>query len=113
MGLAFKPGTDDVRESASLLVIEELLKEGCQVTVFDPQATEMGRNALAGKMVLFANTLEEVVEGADAVLLLTSWPEFKEVPKILQKTSPSPLFIDGRRFINKSNVIKYKGIGLS
>jgi UDPglucose 6-dehydrogenase len=113
LGLAFKPGTDDVRESASLQVIYELLKEGCQVTVFDPQAAEMGRDALAEKMVLFANTLEEVVEGADAVLLLTSWPEFKEVSKILQKTSPSPLFIDGRRFINKSNVIKYRGIGLS
>ena len=113
LGLAFKPGTDDVRESASLVVIEELLKEGCQVTVFDPQAMEKGREALSGKLVLFANSLEEVVEGADAVLLMTAWPEFKEIPKILQKSSPSPLFIDGRRFIPKSNVIKYRGIGLS
>lgn len=113
LGLAFKPGTDDVRGSASLFIIDELLKEGCRVTVFDPQATDMGRKALTGKMVLFAKGLEEVVVGADAVLLMTSWPEFKEIPKILQKTSPSPLFIDGRRFINKSNVIKYRGIGLS
>lgn len=113
LGLAFKPGTDDVRESASLRVIDELLKEGCQVTAFDPQATETGKRALVGKMVLFADSLEAVIEGADAVLLMTAWPEFKTVPKILQKSSPSPLFIDGRRFINKSNVIKYRGIGLS
>jgi UDPglucose 6-dehydrogenase len=75
-GLAFKPETDDVRQSAALIVIERLLALGATVRVYDPVAMETARVFL-GDAVIYCETMYEAVEGADALLLATEWKEFR------------------------------------
>lgn len=111
LGVAFKPGTDDIRESPSLPVIRALAEKGANVTAFDPIARKEAEHEL-GDILSFEDTLEGALEGAKAVLLMTSWPEFKDLPLKLAKGEDAPLLIDGRRFIDKDSVEKYAGIGL-
>jgi UDPglucose 6-dehydrogenase len=76
-GAAFKPGTDDVRDSPALEVADRLHRQGAQITVYDPQATP---NALIAYPHLgYADTAAAAAEGADAVLVATAWPEFAEI----------------------------------
>ncbi len=111
LGMAFKPGTDDVRESPSLAVTDALQEAGAYVTAFDPIARTQALRALRSP-VTFADTLEQCVAEVDAVLLMTSWPEFTRLPEILRETSRNPLVVDGRRLLDKGSVSNYKGIGL-
>lgn len=78
LGLAFKPGTDDVRESPSLYLLQALLDEGCQIKAYDPQAIP-GARRLFPDVEYCASSLE-AVQDADAVVVATDWPEFKELP---------------------------------
>jgi UDPglucose 6-dehydrogenase len=96
LGLAFKSGTDDVRESPALLVIQELLKEGCQIVAFDPAAIERARGVL-GESVVYATDAYAAVEGADALLILTEWKEFAvlDLQRIKQLLN-YPIVLDGR-----------------
>jgi UDPglucose 6-dehydrogenase len=111
LGLAFKPGTDDVRESPAIPVVERLLAAGATVQSFDPVATAEARKVL-GERVKYAGGLAEVLDGADGVLLVTRWPEFREVPALLAGRTPVPAFVDGRRLIDRRAVPGYAGIGL-
>jgi len=74
-GLAFKPDTDDMRESPSIDVIKALLNNGIQVRAYDPQAMNNARKIL-GDSIFWAKNIEECTKGADAVVLVTDWPEF-------------------------------------
>lgn len=111
LGVAFKPGTDDIRESPSLPVIRTLSEKGAKITAFDPIARKEAEHEL-GDILSFEDTLESALSGAKAILLMTSWPEFKDLPAKLPKGDDAPLLIDGRRFIAKDSVAKYAGIGL-
>lgn len=113
LGLAFKPGTDDIRESASLAVIDLLLAEGALITAFDPIAQDETRKHLGADTIAYADTVEAAVSGADVIMLMTSWPEFKQLPQMLSNQSPAPLLIDGRRMLPSDSVPRYEGIGLS
>jgi UDPglucose 6-dehydrogenase/GDP-mannose 6-dehydrogenase len=113
LGLAFKPGTDDVRESASLAVIKALKDEDAIISAFDPIAREETEKALGLNAISYADSLEDCIRGADVILLMTSWPQFKDLPQVLEKDSLAPLLIDGRRLIDNTFVKKYEGIGLS
>ncbi|MDR3309030.1 MAG: UDP-glucose/GDP-mannose dehydrogenase family protein, partial [Tannerella sp.] len=75
-GLAFKPETDDMREAPALGIIDELLKAGCEVSAFDPVAVEETHRRL-GDSIRYATDIYDAVEGADALLLLTEWKEFR------------------------------------
>ena len=75
LGLAFKPGTDDIRETPSLKVISELLKRGVSVKVYDPVA-EPNARAILGTTVEFADSTEEIIKDAELVFILTEWDEF-------------------------------------
>ena len=75
-GLAFKPETDDMREAPSLVVIDRLLADGSEVTVFDPIAIDECRRRIGGK-VAYADDMYSAVEGADALLLVTEWKQFR------------------------------------
>ena len=75
LGLAFKDGTDDVRESPAIMVIEKLLEEKCQVTAFDPAAIDRARQVL-GNRINYAADAYAAADGADALLILTEWKEF-------------------------------------
>ncbi len=112
LGLAFKPDTDDVRESPAFPIIERLLAEGASVTAYDPVATEPARRALAGKPVRYAETLETALARAEVVVLVTRWREFAAVPELLRALGRTPLVFDGRRMLDKNSVSRYDGIGL-
>jgi UDPglucose 6-dehydrogenase/GDP-mannose 6-dehydrogenase len=111
LGLAFKPGTDDVRESPAIAVVKTLLKKGAVVKAYDPVA----RNAAAAVLpdaVRFSDTLDEAVAQVDAVLVMTAWAEIKRLPELLANMKLVPLVVDGRRAIGKNAVPDYMGIGV-
>jgi UDPglucose 6-dehydrogenase/GDP-mannose 6-dehydrogenase len=112
LGLAFKPDTDDVRESPAFPIIDRLLDEGAVVTAYDPVATEPARRALTGRPVRFAETLERALDGAGVVVIVTRWREFASVPALLAASGRRPLVFDGRRMLDKNAVDRYEGIGL-
>jgi UDPglucose 6-dehydrogenase len=96
LGLAFKGGTDDVRESPALALVESLLKEGSQVVAYDPAASERARETL-GKRVTFTANAYDAVKGADALLVLTDWEEFASLDmERVRELLRYPIVIDGR-----------------
>ena len=96
LGLAFKGGTDDVRESPALLLVESLLQEGCVIAAYDPAATERAREILPPN-IEFATTPYEAAAKADALLILTEWDEFAALDlERLHATLKYPIVIDGR-----------------
>ncbi len=111
LGMAFKPGTDDIRESPSLTVTGELVTRGAEVTVFDPAAHQPVFEVY-GDQVRYANTLEDAVADADAILLMTRWPEFLGLPDVLRSKQRQPVVVDGRRLLDKGSAEVYEAIGL-
>jgi UDPglucose 6-dehydrogenase len=111
LGMAFKPGTDDLRESPSLKVAEILLKKGAKVMAYDPIASSEVKKIFGSSIQLYENTVE-LLNSVDAVMLMTSWEEFKNLPRLLLQVEKKPYFIDGRRFIDKALISNYAGIGL-
>ena len=112
LGVAFKPGTDDIRESPALPVIRGLLDHGARITAFDPIARDEAEKHFGQGIIDFVDTLENAVSGAKAILLITRWPEFNRLPELLAAMTEAPLLIDGRRMIPKSSVSNYEGIGI-
>lgn len=114
LGLAFKPNTDDMREAKSIEIIEELIVRNAQVKTYDPQAMDNARKLLP--QVKYCANAYEVAEGADALILVTEWREFKllNMEKIC-KSMRNPVLFDGRNFYNPEKKIrlgfKYFGIG--
>ncbi len=113
LGLAFKPGTDDVRESPSLPVIEHLVARGAEVRAFDPVARVTATAALGSNAGVVVGSLAAAVDGADAVVLMTRWPEFEAVPARLRRVAFPPLLLDARRMIDPRTYGPYVGIGLA
>lgn len=111
LGLAFKPGTDDMRESPAIPVINELIAANAVVRAYDPVAQEEAKKIFREGSVDYFDSLEEAVEGVDAVLLLTRWAEFKRLPDILKSQGSSALVVDGRRLLPRDSVRLYEGIG--
>jgi UDPglucose 6-dehydrogenase len=96
LGLAFKGGTDDIRESPAILLIQSLVQEGCVVVAYDPAATERAREVLRSH-VEFASNPYEAAAGADALLILTEWEEFSALDLAqLNRKLRYPIVIDGR-----------------
>jgi len=96
LGVAFKGGTDDIRESPAVCVVEALLREGAQVAVYDPAATERAREVLGDKVSFVANPYD-AASGADALLVLTDWEEFAAIDlERIHALLRYPIVIDGR-----------------
>ena len=112
LGLAFKPDTDDLRESPAFPIIDQLLSEGALVTAHDPVAMAGARKRSNGKSVAFAEHLDQAIEAADAVVIVTRWDQFDELPRIIAAHDKQPLVVDGRRMLPRNSVAKYAGIGL-
>lgn len=95
-GLAFKPETDDMRESTALVVIQRLLDAGCKIRVYDPVAMDECRRRI-GDMVTYAHDMYDAANGADALMLLTEWKEFR-LPNwdIVGKIMNRRIVLDGR-----------------
>lgn len=111
LGLAFKPGTDDMRESPAVPIARELRRRGAHVVAYDPAAMDEARKAFGAEGPVFAASTQEAIRGADAVLLVTRWAEFAELPKMLSGNTAGPVLIDGRRMIAPGAVPRYRGVG--
>jgi len=111
LGLAFKPGTDDMRESPAIPIITMLVKLGAKVQAYDPVANQEAKHFLNGVDVSFVDGLQEVVEDVDAVVILTRWKEFADVQQFIANRDPQPVLVDGRRILDKKSIAKYEGIG--
>ena len=116
LGLAFKPNTDDLRDSPAVEVVRLLLQEGCKVSVFDPQAQNEGQKIL-GARVIYAEDAYKCVEGADCCFVCTSWEQFTSLNlRKLAHLMKTPLIFDGRRVYNSKQLpeeIQYLAIGAS
>ena len=116
-GLAFKPNTDDMREAPALTMIEELLAAGAKVRAFDPVAMENAKKILENR-VTFCTSNYETLNGADALVIVTEWNEFKN-PDFgrIKAALKAPVIFDGRNLYNptqmKADGFKYYGIGRS
>jgi UDPglucose 6-dehydrogenase len=96
LGLAFKGGTDDIRESPAIMLIQSFLQEGCRVVAYDPAAMDRAREVFSSG-VEFVNDPYEAANKADALLILTEWEEFAVLDlQRLRKTLKYPIVIDGR-----------------
>ena len=114
LGLAFKPNTDDMRESASILVTEELINQGAEVIAYDPVALENAKLIL-NPLVKYASDIKEAIADSDAAVILTEWEEIKNIDLSLFKEMKQPLVIDGRNCfaldVMETNNIEYYSIG--
>lgn len=110
LGLAFKEDTDDVRESPAIPIIRKLCDLGATVVAYDPIAGDAARPLLPAQVALVAS-LEQAIEGAEAVVLVTRWQEFQRLPALLAGRADAPVVIDGRRVIDPQSVAKYEGVG--
>lgn len=113
LGLAFKPGTDDVRESPAIPILQELMARKALVKAYDPIVKPAQLNLQDADQIVGATSLKEAINGAEAVLLLTRWAEFAAVPGLVAGEPKPPLVIDGRRMLNPSDIARYEGIGLA
>jgi UDPglucose 6-dehydrogenase len=114
LGVAFKPHTDDIREATSLVLSGRLAGEGATVRVYDPVAGANADSMLAGAHI--SESALEAVDGADAVVLVTEWPEFAELDWAeVKRRMRVPLIVDGRNFLDREALIEagftYEGIG--
>jgi UDPglucose 6-dehydrogenase len=115
LGLAFKGGTDDIRESPAILLINSLLQEGCQISAYDPAARERAQEALNSN-VRFAEDAYDAARDADALLILTEWEEFGALDlKRLKTELRYPIIIDGRNLydpeVMSANGFTYYSVG--
>ena len=103
-GLAFKPGTDDMREAPSLVLIEKLKAAGCHVRAFDPVAMNEFKRRI-GDSVYYATDIYDAVLDADALMLVTEWKEFR-MPnwKVIMKVMNHPAIFDGRNIFDADDV---------
>lgn len=115
-GLSFKPETDDMRKAPSMVLIDRLLAEGAEVAAYDPVAMEECRRLHPDTDIRYARTMYEAAEGADAVVLVTEWKEFRmpDWPR-LRSSMRGDALVDGRNIFDKQEVtaagFRYRGIG--
>jgi UDPglucose 6-dehydrogenase len=114
-GLSFKPETDDMREAPSLVIIDEILKEGGIVKAYDPIAIDESKRRIGDK-IEYATDIYDATLDADALIVVTEWKEFR-LPNwsVLKKTMNTPVVLDGRNIYDKtvleSSDFVYYGIG--
>jgi UDPglucose 6-dehydrogenase len=109
LGLAFKPDTDDLRESPAFPIMRRLKAQGARLTAYDPIARPSEHEDMAG--VKLAGSLREAVADAKIVVLVTRWAEFSHLADLLDELGLSPLVVDGRRVLDPVSFAHYEGIG--
>ena len=115
LGLAFKPGTDDLREAPSLDNVELLLKQGAKIYAYDPVAEENFKKKYP-EQITYVNNPEEALKDANVCFIFTEWKEIKNIkPKTYKELMKTPLVYDGRNIYDlgemKDNKIEYYSIG--
>ncbi len=115
-GLAFKANTDDMREAPAIVLIEELLRRGATVQVTDPEAIENTRG-LFGDQISYYERDYDAVEGADALVLVTEWSQFRRPNfRLIMELMRTPVIVDGRNLWSRESLealgFQYDGVGL-
>jgi len=116
-GLAFKPGTDDMREAPSVTIINRLLEHGVEVHAHDPEANEVAKSIFADRVSYF-DDVYAALEGVEALILVTEWPEFRSPDfEKMKELMEKPVVFDGRNLYNPAKLremgFTYYGIGRS
>ncbi|KPL25190.1 MAG: GDP-mannose dehydrogenase [Anaerolineae bacterium SM23_84] len=112
LGLAFKPGTDDMRESPAIPIVKDLLAQEAEVKAYDPVAKQEAQKLFGNHQIAYCDDLAQALQNVQAVVLLTRWEEFRRIPELLTHLESQPLLIDGRRMLDKNSIARYDGIGL-
>lgn len=108
LGLAFKEGTDDVRESPSLKIISELLKNGAKVKAYDPdEKARENAKAVLGAKITYCAAVSDALKNSELCLICTPWPDFKNINFYNMKQK---VVIDGRRILESREGIEYEGL---
>jgi UDPglucose 6-dehydrogenase len=115
LGLAFKPGTDDMRNAPATEIITSLISRGAKIKAYDPAAMPKSRSQLPG-VVKYAKTAYDALRGADCAVILTEWDEFKNLDIArMKKLLKHPVVVDGRNIFDPGTMKKhgftYKSIG--
>ena len=116
LGLAFKPNTDDLRDAPALDIAQRLLERGARVKAHDPVALDRARREYSHLPVTLCEDAAEAAAGADALVLVTEWPEYRELDwEVLCNSVRTPLIVDGRNFLDRERLQKagfrYIGFG--
>jgi UDPglucose 6-dehydrogenase len=115
LGLAFKPHTDDLREAPAIDIARQLIARGAKVKVHDPVALPRARREYADSEMIFCDDPELMAQGADALVLVTEWPQYRDLPwENLTAQMRTPLLLDGRHFLDRHRLtrcgFRYVGI---
>jgi UDPglucose 6-dehydrogenase len=114
LGLTFKPNTDDMRDAPSLDIVPALLAAGAKIVAFDPEGMDEARRMMSG--INFAKTAYEAATGADVLVVITEWPEFRGLdPRRLREVMRKPRIVDLRNIFNPEEMrglgFAYEGVG--
>lgn len=114
LGLSFKPNTDDMRDAPSIEIIASLAQKGAKIRAYDPEAMEKAKKVISG--IEYTHDMYHVAEGADLLIVLTEWNEFKEMDlQKIKNVMKTPNIIDGRNIFDpekaKSSGFNYVGVG--
>ena len=105
LGLAFKPNTDDMRESPSIDIINWLLKQGAKIKAYDPAAMDRARTIFNSKNITYCKDAYEAAKGSDALVVATEWAEFADLDlEKIKKTMLYPVVFDGRNIFDKKTM---------
>jgi UDPglucose 6-dehydrogenase len=118
LGLAFKPNTDDLRDAPSIQIIERLLGMGARIRAYDPIAVKACREQHGHLKICYCDSALAVAEGADALVLVTEWPEFARLPLAeASQLMAQPILVDGRNLFHPDTAreagFDYTGVGRS
>ena len=106
LGLAFKANTDDMRDAAAIDIISWLQNDGAKITAYDPKAEESAKEVLP--KITYANEVYSVMDGADLLIILTEWNEFKDINfEEVKKRMKTPNIIDGRNLYDPKILREY------
>jgi len=108
LGLAFKAGTDDIREAPSVKIVSELLRRKAVVRAYDPRAADNFRAMFPG--VEYFLKARDALDGADACLILTDWDEFRELSDADFRRMKNRVIIEGRRVLDPKKVTGFEGV---
>lgn len=107
LGLAFKPNTDDLRDSPAVDIAQRLVERGVRVKAHDPVAMPRFRAENPGSQVVCCQSAEEAAEGADALLLATEWPAYRDLDwELVSKSMRSGVVVDGRNVLDRNRLIR-------
>jgi UDPglucose 6-dehydrogenase len=105
-GLAFKPNTDDIREAPAIFLIEELLKAGASIKLYDPEAMENGKRVF-GETITFCQNMYEATEKADFLVIVTEWSVFRSPDfELIKQNLKLPLIFDGRNLYDLGTLVE-------